>query len=283
MVDGIDATRVNRLLNTIERHRSGLAGSLQKIASGRRLQRAGEDPAAHAIAARLRSDIRVLAQAFRNVESGMNFVRTAEAGLQTVSDLLLRGRELAVQAANGTLGEAERRLVNEEFAQIKTEIDRIAESGEFNGQKLFDGSLAPDAATRLDVQAGSGSGPENRISLNVIERLDAAALGLGAVNLSTAEDSLAALAPLEQATGQITAARGRVGAAANRLTLSGQDLALRVENLTRSESALADTDLAMEISDLQKGLNQFQVSLRTLALDLQQNERTTGGLLDFTA
>lgn len=277
----LNSSSTNQLLNIIGKNKSNLGRSLEKIASGRRLNRAGEDAAANAIATQLRSDIRALSQATRNVGAGSNFIRSTEGGLSTVSDLVARGRELSLQAANGTLGNTERQTLNAEFSQIKSEIDRISASSEFNGQKLLDGSLSPQSATQIDIQAGIGSGPENQINLNVVDSTDTQSLGIDQTDISTADGARQALGDLDQASATITAQRGEIGALANRLVTTSNNLGTTVENLTRSESALADTDLAEEISVLQRGLVLTQTSLKTLALSLKQNERATGRLINF--
>jgi flagellin len=124
MVDPISGGTFNQLLNTINRNQSGLQNSLERIASGRKLNRAGTDPAASALSAQLRSDISALTQSVKNVESGTNFVRTAEGGLAGVSDLVNRGRELAIQSSNGTLNDSQRQALNQEFSQSQNEQSR---------------------------------------------------------------------------------------------------------------------------------------------------------------
>ena len=124
MVDPISGT-FSQLLNTINRNRSGLQNSLERIASGRKLNRAGTDPAASALSAQLQSDISALTQSVKNVESGTNFVRTAEGGLAGIADLVNRGRELAIQSRNGTLNDSQRQTLNQKFGQIQSEIDRL--------------------------------------------------------------------------------------------------------------------------------------------------------------
>jgi len=281
MFGPLNSSSTNQLLNIIEKNKSGLGRSLEKIASGRRLNRAGEDPASNAIATKLRSDIRALAQATRNVDAGSNFIRSAEGGLNTISDLVARGRELSLQAANGTLGDTERQTLNAEFTQIKNEIDRISASSEFNGQKLLDGSLSPQSTTQVDIQAGIGSGPENQINLNVVESTDTQSLKIDQTDISTADGARQALGDLDQASASLSASRGQIGAVANRLVTTSNGLGTTIENLTRSESALADTDLAREISNLQRGLVLTQTSIKTLAATLKQNERATGRLINF--
>jgi len=283
MVAQINSGILNTLLNTIERNKSGLGRSLEKIATGRRLNRAGEDPASNSIATQLRSEIRTLSQAVKNVSSGTNFIRNVEGGLTTISDLVTRGRELAVQSANGTIGKAEREIINQEFTQIKSEIDRISQSAEFNGQPLLDGSLGPDSATQIDIQAGSGSGPENRININVVDATSTESLGLAATDISTAQGAQQAFSDLDSALNTVTATRGEVGALGNRLFITSNGLATRIENLTSAESTLADTDLAAEITNLQNGLNLFQSSIKSLAVQLRLNEQSSGKLLNFIA
>jgi flagellin len=277
----LNSSSTTQLINIIDKNKSSLGRSLEKIASGRRLNRAGEDPASNAIATQLRSDIRALSQATRNVDAGSNFIRSAEGGLSSISDLVARGRELSLQAANGTVGDSERQTLNAEFSQIKSEIDRISASSEFNGQKQLDGSLSPQSATQIDIQAGLGSGPENQINLNVVEATDTQTLAISATDISTADGARQALGDLEQAAATLNATRGQVGAVANRLVTTSNGLGTTIENLSRSESILADTDLAEEISTLQRGLALTQTSLKTLATSLQQNERATGRLINF--
>ena len=279
MVDPISGT-FSQLLNTINRNRSGLQNSLERIASGRKLNRAGTDPAASALSAQLQSDISALTQSVKNVESGTNFVRTAEGGLAGVSDLVNRGRELAIQSSNGTLNDSQRQSLNQEFNQIQSEIDRLTGSLQFNGRNLLDGTLGQNADP-VNIQAGAGSGPDNQISLNVVEDTSTQSLGIDGADISTTQGALQAIDSFEQASQTLSAARGQVGAVGNRLVSTANSLNIQVENLTRSESGLADTDLAEEVSNLQQGLLSFETSIRALSSQLQ-NEQTRSRLLDFT-
>ncbi len=280
MVDPISGGTFSQLLNSINRNRSGLQDSLERIASGRKLNRAGTDPAASALSAQLRSDISALTQSVKNVESGANFVRTAEGGLGGVADLVNRGRELAIQSANGTLNDSQRQALNQEFSQIQSEIDRITGSLQFNGQNLLDGSLGQNADP-INIQAGAGSGPDNQISLNVVESTSTQSLGIADSDISTAQGALQAVDDLEQASKTLSAARGQVGAVGNRLVSTSNGLNIQIENLTQSESGLADTDLAEEVSNLQQGLLRFETAIRSLASQMQ-NEQSRSRLLDFT-
>jgi flagellin len=279
MVDPISGT-FSQLLNTINRNRSGLQNSLERIASGRKLNRAGTDPAASALSAQLQSDISALTQSVKNVESGTNFVRTAEGGLAGVADLVNRGRELAIQSSNGTLNDSQRQSLNQELGQIQSEIDRLTGSLQFNGRNLLDGTLGQNADP-VNIQAGTGSGPDNQISLNVVEDTSTQSLGIDSADISTTQGALQAIDSFEQASQTLSAARGQVGAVGNRLVSTANSLNIQVENLTRSESGLADTDLAEEVSNLQQGLLSFETSIRALSSQLQ-NEQSRSRLLDFT-
>ena len=280
MVDPVSGETFNQLLNTINRNRSGLQDSLERISSGRKLNRAGTNPAASALSAQLRSEISALTQSVSNVESGANFVRSAEGGLAGVADLVNRGRELAIQSSNGTLNDSQRAALNQEFSQIKNEIDRLTSSLQFNGQNLLDGSLGQNADP-INIQAGSGSGPANQISLNVVESTSTQSLKIDNTDISTAQGSLQAVDDLEQASQTLNAARGQVGAVGNRLVSTANSLNIQKENLTQGESGLADTVLAEEVSNLQQGLLRFETSIRSLASQLQ-NEQSRSRLLDFT-
>ncbi len=145
MVDFFNPSITSRLLNSITRNQSGLQSSLSKVASGKRLINASVDPAGLAVSEKLRSDLAALSQAIKNTDASAGFLNVAEAGLSSISDLLIRGRELASQAASGTLGNTERQAINQEFQQIVAEIDRVSQSTQFNGQNLLNGDLAPAA------------------------------------------------------------------------------------------------------------------------------------------
>ncbi|QPJ64413.1 MAG: flagellin FliC [Candidatus Nitrohelix vancouverensis] len=268
------------ILNSIQKNRSGIGSSLSKIASGRRLTSAGVDPAANALSEQLRSEIRSLTQAVQNAETGGNFLRTADSGLASVGDLLARGRELATQAANGTLDSSQRAAIDQEFNQIREEIDRTAQSLDFNGQKLLDGSLSAGSSNPVDIQVGSGSGPENQISVNVVENVSSASLGIDQTDLSTSQGALQALDDIDQAIAAVTSSRGEVGATSNRLSSAGRGLESTIENLKATESNLGDTDLSSEISNLQLSLTRFETSIRALTLRNQINEGSSGGLLN---
>ena len=278
MVDPISGT-FSQLLNTINRNRSGLQNSLERIASGRKLNRAGTDPAASALSAQLQSDISALTQSVKNIESGTNF-SAPPGGLASIADLVNRGRELAIQSSNGTLNDSQRQTLNQEFGQIQSEVDRLTGSLQFNGRNLLDGSLGQNADP-VNIQAGIGSGPDNQISLNVVESTSTESMEIADADISTTQGALQAIDSFERASQTLNAARGQVGAIGNRLVSTANSLNIQIENLTRSEAGLADTDLAEEVSNLQQGLLRFETSIRALSPQLQ-NEQARSRLLDFT-
>ena len=280
MVDPVSSSAFSQLLNTINRNRSGLQDSLERISTGRRLNRAGTDAAASALSSQLRSEISSLTQAVGNVETGANFARITDGGLAGVADLVSRGRELAIQSSNGTLNDTQRQALNQEFTQIQNEIDRLTGSLEFNGQKLLDGSLAP-SADPVNIQAGSGSGPSSQISLNVVESVTTASLGIANSDISTSQGALQAVDDFERAAQTLNQARGQVGAVGNRLAGAANGLNSQIENLTQAESGLGDTDLAEEVTRLQQGFLRFETSIRALASQIQ-NEQSRARILDFS-
>ncbi len=282
MVDFFNPAITSRLLNSITRNQSGVQNSVSKVASGKRLINAAEDPAGLAISEKLRSDLAAFRQAIQNTESGTGVLNVAESGLSAISDLLIRGRELASQAASGTLGDSERQAINQEFQQIVAEIDRLSQSTEFNGQNLLNGDLAP-AAPPVELQIGIGGTANDRISLNVIDATDSATLGIAGLDLSTAAGAQAALAPLGAAQQTVLGARSSAAALAGRLESVVASSQTAFVEVTAAQSQIADADLAKEISDLGNALLRLEVSIRALALQNRESADNIGRLLDIRA
>ncbi|QPJ60825.1 MAG: flagellin FliC [Candidatus Nitronauta litoralis] len=277
----IDSGSTTRILNTINRNQEGLLTRLSQLASGNRLVNASVDAAGLAISEGLRSDIAALSQSVRNIETGGNFIRVAEGGLSTISDLIGRGRELAIQAANGTLGDAERETINAEFSQILTEIDRVSGTQEFNGQNILDGNLAPNSPNQVDIQVGIESGPENQINLNVIDETSTQSLGIDNLDVLTSQNALQAFDQLGQAQQTVINTRGEVGALSNRLEITSRNTRNTLVNLESSRNEIAGTDIAAGISELNNSLLRIESSVRALALQTQSNESNIGRLLNI--
>jgi flagellin len=229
--------------------RLGLNKSLEKLSSGQRINRAGDDAAGLAISENLKAQIRGLGQAERNAEDGISLVQIAEGALSEVSNILIRLRELAVQAASDTIGATERKFLNVEFEQLTSEVDRIANSTEFNRVPLLNGTGAV-----LDIQIGTRNDPiSDRLTFDASSAdVNVAALGL---NLASVADKISAqnsLSSIDQAIISVSGIRADFGALQNRLQSTVNNIAVSIENLSSANSRVRDTDIAKETANLTK-------------------------------
>jgi len=244
-----------------------LALSVERISSGIRINRAADDAAGLAISEGLRSDIRALRQAVRNASDGISLMNVTEGALNEQSGILIRLRELASQAATGTVGSTERQTIQLEFSALRSELDRITATTEFNGAKLIDGTLSScvaDANSHILIQIGLDSGANSRIDLNTELRLnsiDSTQLEIHNLSVTASSEALTALDKINEAISSITESRGKVGAVQNRLTRSIANLSVSVENLTAAESSIRDADIAEEVAELTR--NQILVQTAT--------------------
>jgi flagellin len=243
-----------------------LAQSVERISSGIRINKGSDDAAGLAISEALRSDIRALRQAVRNANDGVSLLNVTEGALNESSGILIRLRELASQAATGTVGSTERQTIQLEFSALRSEVDRIAATTEFNGIKLVDGSLASSitANSQIMVQIGIDSTSQSRINLNGEVNLGAmTSTGLNIHNISVtgAAEALTALTEVNTAIGLITQGRGKIGAVQNRLIRAISNISIAVENLSAAESAIRDADIAEEVALLTR--NQILVQAAT--------------------
>ncbi|MCH8312352.1 MAG: flagellin FliC [Nitrospinae bacterium] len=243
-----------------------LAVSIERIASGIRINRGADDAAGLAISEALRSDIRALRQAVRNANDGISLINVTEGALNEQSGILIRLRELSSQAATGTVGSTERATIQLEFDQLRKEIDRISATTEFNGQKLVDGSLANTIASenQISIQVGIDSSANSRINLNTevnLGAITASSLAIDILSVTTAGAALTALDSINTAIAKVTAARGAIGAVQNRLVRTIANLSITVENLQSAESAIRDADIAEEVALLTR--NQILVQAAT--------------------
>ena len=243
-----------------------LAKSVERISSGIRINRGADDAAGLAISEALRSDIRGLRQAVRNANDGIALINVAEGALNEQSSILIRLRELASQAATGTVGSTERATIQLEFSALRNEIDRIAATSQFNGQGLVDGSLASSVASanQVLIQVGIDSTANSRINLNTeinLKAVTSTILGINTLSVTAAAQALTTLDTINNAIATVTQARGQVGAVQNRLTRSVGNLAVSIENLQAAESGIRDADIAAEIADLTR--NQILVQSAT--------------------
>ncbi len=235
----IASLNAQRNLISTEHH---LKKSMGRLSSGLRINEAADDSAGLAISEKLRAHVRGLSQAQRNANDGISLIQTAEGALNEDSDMLIRIRELAVQAASGTLGTAERAAIHSEFTALKAEIDRIAAVTEFNGQKLINGSLS----TGMTFQVGLMNTKNDRITLSVSSAVSSA-LGLTAgMTLSTATGAQASLGLVDSAISSVASRRGSLGSMQNRLYSTINNLASSHENLSAANSRIRDADIAAE-------------------------------------
>ena len=243
-----------------------LAQSVERISSGIRINRGADDAAGLAISEALRSDIRALRQAVRNANDGISLINVTEGALNEQSSILIRLRELASQSATGTVGSTERQTIQLEFNALRSEIDRISVTTQFNGQGLVDGSLASSAtsANQVLIQVGIDSGANSRINLNTevdLAAVTASSLSIDSLSLTSAAGALTALDTINTAISSVTQGRGKVGAVQNRLTRSVANLSVTIENLQAAESSIRDADIAEEIATLTR--NQILVQSST--------------------
>ena len=223
--------------------------NLERLSSGYRINRAGDDAAGLAISENLRAQIRGLKQASRNAQDGVSLVQVAEGGLNEVSNILIRLRELAVQAASDTVGPVERQFLNVEYDQLVSEIDRIADGTEFNGTSLLSGTGAI-----LDFQVGTRNDPNiDRLSFDA-SKADANSAALG-INLTSVADKASAqnsLGAIDSAIVSVSAMRADFGAVQNRLQSTINNVSIALENLSAANSRIRDVDIAEETAELTK-------------------------------
>lgn len=239
--------RINTNVSSLAAQRSLSVNSresesnLAKLASGSRITKAADDAAGLAISEKLKANIRSLKQADRNANDGISMIQTAEGGLNEVSSILTRMRELAIQTSSDTIGDTERSMTNMEYQNLKLEVDRIAQVTEFNGKKLLNGE-----GGNLEFQIGANNdGFQDRISYEA-GRVSAGvdSLGVAELDVSTKEGSQASLAAIDSAIEKVSGSRSFLGAIQNRLTSTSNNLQVNVENLSAANSRIRDVDYA---------------------------------------
>jgi len=240
----------------------GMERSLARMSSGYRINQAADDAAGLAISENLKGQIRGLRQAARNANDGISLVQVAEGGLNEISNMLIRLRELAVQAASDTIGDTERKFLDVEYQQLKSEIQRIAEVTTFNGRDLLNGTGGV-----IDIQVGTHNDPfEDRISFNAsAANAGLEALGLVAENVATKEAAQASIAVADRAIVSVNAIRANFGAMQNRLQSTVSNLAIADENLSAANSRIRDADIAAESSELIRNNILMQAGISVLA------------------
>lgn len=240
--------------------RTNLDSNLRKLSSGERITRAADDAAGLAISEKLKGHIRGIRQARRNADDGISLIQVAEGGLSEISNLVIRLRELSVQAASDTIGDTERSFSDIEFQQLKEEIERISSGLEFNGKKLLDGSSGV-----VEVQVGIHNDPtQDRIKYDgTLANSTLAALGITGEQIQSKEGAQVSLSRLDDALVKINGVRANMGAMQNRLQSTINNLGITDENYSAANSRIRDVDVASETADMAKNniLNQAGVSV----------------------
>ncbi len=240
--------------------------SLQRLSTGMRINSAADDAAGMAISTKFKSQIRSLEQAQRNANDGISVIQTAEGSLGQMGDILVRMRELSVQSSNGTLTNSDRTFLQSEFSNLSSELDRIAQSTEFNGKKLLQGS----ASTGITFQIGGTNTTNDKITVS-ISNVRVSRLGATTTNaiddqaISTVTKAQDSLAVIDGAIGKLSGVRSKLGAVQNRLTVAVDNLGIGIENLSAANARIADVDVAKETANLTKSQILVQAGISILA------------------
>jgi flagellin len=233
--------------------------SVERLSSGLRITRASDDAAGLGLSESLRAQIRSINQATRNASDGISLTQVADGAAATIGSLLARLRELSAQSASGTVGNTERSYIDQEFVALRSEIDRIAQVTEFNGQALTSGS-----SISFSIAIGFRSGTGNTLSISLND-ITTTSLGLSSVNVSTSANATSALANVDNAISAIATARAEYGSIQNRFEATIANLQITSENLTAAESRIRDADIALETSIFTKNQILVQAGIATLA------------------
>ena len=234
-----------------------LLGNIEKLSSGEKINRAGDDASGLAVSEKMRAQIRGLNQANRNIQNGVSFIQTTEGYLQETTDILQRVRELAVQSANGIYSDEDRMQIQVEVSQLVAEVDRIASHAQFNGMSLLTGRFAEGGDTDgILFQIGANMDQNVRA---YVGNMSAEALGLKGsqgdeeqINIASADQANAAIGTVDEALKNIAKQRADLGAYQNRFEMASNGIAIAAENLQASESRIRDTDMAAEIVEYTK-------------------------------
>lgn len=252
--------------------KNNLDSNFRKLSTGERITRSADDAAGLAISEKLKGHIRGLRQAKRNSDDGISLIQTAEGGLSEVSSIVIRLRELAVQAASDTVGDTERGFSDIEFQNLKDEIQRISAGSEFNGRKLLDGS-----GGLVEIQVGIHNDPTNdRIkydSTTTDSSLEK--LGISGETIANKEGAQLSLSKLDDALVRINGVRANLGALQNRLQSTSNNLMVTEENFSAANSRIRDVDVASETAELAKNNILTQAGVSVLA---QANQSTSAAL-----
>ena len=256
-------------MKSISKAKGGMLKSLERLSSGFRINSAADDAAAMAIAEQMRAELASLEAASRNVDYGTSMGQVADAAMSSQGDMAVRMRELAVQSANGTLNDTDRAALQNEFNQLRSEMDRVASTTQFNGQDLLQGGS-------VDMQVGTGATAADRITMELADT-SAATLNLNGLDIGSQSGAQAALSTLDSAISSIAGARGSMGASLNRMESARDNLSASVQSTASSLSRIVDTDYGAEASSLASASNQLKASVAALSA----SNKTKGLLINL--
>jgi flagellin len=245
-----------------------VSGNIEKLSSGMRINKGGDDASGLAVSEKLRSQIRGLNQAEKNIQNGVSFIQTAEGYLNETQDILHRLRELSVQSANGVYTSEDRMQIQVEVSQLVDEVNRIASHAQFNGMNMMTGNFSRDSESVMQFQVGANMDQSERVYIGT---MTAMALGIqGAqgstetINIATPEDSNMAIGMVDSALKVVSQQRADLGAYQNRFEMASKGVAIAAENLQAAESRIRDVDMATEMVEFVK--NQILVQSNTAML-----------------
>lgn len=245
--------------------------ALERISTGYRINRAGDDPAGLAISEKMRAQINGLNMASKNIQDGISMVQTAEGALNETHSMLQRMRELSVQSANDTLTDDDRALIEVEFQELKKEVTRISTDTEFNTRKLLNGD---NATTPLKIQVGANAGQTIDLTMN---DMSADAIGITDASIATRDEAESALSTLDEAIKKVSMERAQMGAYQNRMEHAYNVNVNTAENLTAAESRIRDADIAKEMMNFTKASILQQAAQYAMAMHMQ----TAQGMLQL--
>lgn len=254
-----------------------MMGNIEKLSSGQRINKAGDDASGLAVSEKMRSQIRGLNQANRNIQNGVSFIQATEGYLQETTDILQRIRELAVQSANGIYSDEDRMQIQVEVSQLVAEVDRIASQAQFNGMNMLTGSFSQNSDRIMQFQIGANVDQNERVYIGT---MTAQSLGLkGAqgseegIGISTPDTANMAIAAVDEALKNVSKQRADLGAYQNRFEMAANGVNVAAENLQAAESRIRDTDMASEMVEYTKNqiLTQSGTAMLAQANSQSQN------------
>ena len=254
--------------------------NMEKLSSGERINRAGDDASGLAVSEKMRSQIRGLNQASKNIMNGVSFIQTTEGYLQETTDILQRVRELAVQSANGIYSDEDRMQTQVEVSQLVAEVDRIASQAQFNGMNMLTGRFGQEGGAIMQIQVGANVDQNTRVYIGT---MTATSLGLkGAqgseegISIATPESANLVIATIDEALKNVNKQRADLGAYQNRFEMAAKGVNIAAENTQAAESRIRDTDMASEMVEYTKNQILTQAGTAMLAQANSQSQTVLG-------